>query len=412
MMPVLAPLRNLGERVERVRGRQNLWLFLLAGMFLGITSGMFDTTFNNFLNDTYRISAGTRGWLEFPRELPGFLVAVFSGMLFFLAEAHLASLAVLLLSLGLVGLAFFAPTFNWLLLWMIVQSTGSHLYMPISQTLGVAVAEQDQVGRRLGQLGAVNIAATVAGSALVWLGLGYLGFGYRTVFLLAAVSAIMATFMLARINLHGGGAPERRRVKFVFKKRYRLFYVLNVLFGARKQVFLTFAPWMLIKVFGQPATTIAKLWIVSAVLGIGFRPILGRLIDLLGERVILVGEAVTLVFICLGYGYGPRLGQGSWGIWLVYACFVLDQLLFAVGMARTTYLNKIAESPADLTPTLSLGISIDHAVSMTVPLLGGLAWARYGYQSVFLGAAAIAVVNILAAALVRTRPLSGREIPA
>ncbi|MGE5577628.1 MAG: MFS transporter [Syntrophothermus sp.] len=404
-MQVFTPLRSLGTRVSRVMKRQNLWLFLLAGMFLGLTSGMFDTTFNNFLNDTYRISAGTRGWLEFPRELPGFLVAVFSGMLFFLAEAHMASLAVMLLSLGLVGLAFFAPTFGWLLPWMVVQSTGAHLYMPISQTLGVAVAEKDQVGRRLGQLGAVNIAATVAGSGLVWLGLEHLNFGYRTIFLLAAVSAMMATASLWKINLHNGEVQERRRMKFVFKRRYKLFYALNVLFGARKQVFLTFAPWVLIKVFGQPASTIAKLWIVSAVLGIGFRPLLGKLIDLLGERAILVGEAVALVFICLGYGYGPQLGQGTYGLWLVYLCFVLDQLLFAVGMARTTYLNKIAESPADLTPTLSLGISIDHAVSMTIPILGGLVWSRYGYQSVFLGAAAIAMVNILAAAFVRTRPL-------
>ena len=105
--------------------------------------------------------------------------------------------------------------------------------------------------------------------------------------------------------------------------------------------------------------------------------------------------------------------MGAWGVRLAYACFVLDQMLFAVGMARTSYLKRIAVDPNDLTPTLSLGVSIDHAVSMSLPALGGLLWMRYGYPYVFAVAAAISVVNIFLCNLARvpkqTAPPSHRE---
>src|SRR5690606_7268325 len=130
------------------------------------------------------------------------------------------------------------------------------------------------------------------------------------------------------------------------------------------------------------------------VLGILFRPALGRLIDRIGERPVLVADAAVLALICLGYGLGPGLGWGAWGIRLAYACFVLDQLLFAVGMARTSYLKRIAVDPKDVTPTLSLGVSLDHAVSMTLPALGGLIWTHFGYPYVFVFAAAISAVNM------------------
>lgn len=145
------------------------------------------------------------------------------------------------------------------------------------------------------------------------------------------------------------------------------------------------------------------LWIVSSVLGIAFKPLLGRLVDSWGERKVLMGEAATLVLVCLGYASAEsaRLGELDLGLCLVYACFVADQLLMAVGIARTTYLHKILEAPRDFTPTLALGISVDHVVSMVVPALGGMLWAAMGYEYVFVAAAIVALVNLAVAAQIR-----------
>jgi predicted MFS family arabinose efflux permease len=119
-----------------------------------------------------------------------------------------------------------------------------------------------------------------------------------------------------------------------------------------------------------------------------------------GERFVLMAGAGLLVAVCLGYGFADQLPLAN-PVRLVYVCYVLDHVLFATAMARATYLAKIAESEEDIHATLALGVSIDHAVSMSIPTVGGIVWAKYGYPYVFLGAAAIAVLNLVAAAFVR-----------
>lgn len=186
----------------------------------------------------------------------------------------------------------------------------------------------------------------------------------------------------------------------MLKRRYSLYYLLNVFSGARKQVFVTFGPWVLIKIFGEPAPTIAKLWIVASIIGIFFQPQLGKLIDRVGERVILMADAVILIGVCLGYGFARELPLAR-PVHLVYACYVLDNVMFAAGMARATYMDKIAENESDIHASLSLGVTIDHAVSMSIPTLGGLVWVRHGFPYVFLGVAGIAVCNLIVASFVR-----------
>lgn len=377
----------------------NLRFFILTTAFLGMTNGMFESVFNNYLDDVFHISATTRGFLEFPRELPGFLVAIVSGLLFFLVEVRMAAVATLAIALGLWGLGFLSSSIGTMILWMVIWSAGNHLYMPLSQAIGVEVAEKGQVGRRLGQVGGVQTAAVILGAVTVWIGLDMWNFSYSHIFFLGGASALAAGYFLLHMDISPHKNTTRR--KFIYRQEYKLFYWMAVLFGARKQVFITFGPWVLIKIFDEPASTIAKLWMASSLLGIFFRPLLGRLIDSWGERNVLVADAMALIAVCIGYGFGSHWGGETWGLRIVYACFVLDQLLFAVGMARTTYLHKIAVEPGDLTPSLSLGVSIDHAVSMVVPALGGIIWVLYGYPYVFLAAAGIALVNMFVCSRIR-----------
>ncbi|HHV62676.1 MAG TPA: MFS transporter [Firmicutes bacterium] len=399
--------------------RRNWVLFLSAGVFLGITSGMYDSTFNNYLSDVFSMSASTRGWLEFPREFPGVSIALVSMLLGFLPETRMAALAVAVWALGLAGLAFFTSGFSVLVVWMMLWSLGTHLYLPLSQAIGVSVAEHDRVGKRLGDFAGANTAAIIAGAGFVMVGSRFFGVSYQVIFGLAAFFAVFAAlaFFLMRIRSARSDASDagdtgpslapgpglRSGKRLVLKRKYGLFYALSVLYGARKQVFLTFGPWVLIKVFEQPASTIALLWIISSALGIAFKPMLGRLVDALGERKILMAEAMALVLVCLGYctgGTARPLGINI-GLYLACACFVVDQLLVAVGIARTTYLNKIADTPADLTPTLAMGISMDHVVSMSVPTLGGLLWQAAGYRYVFFAAACVALMNLFIASKIR-----------
>lgn len=391
-------------RREHSGARPNWALFLAAGVCMGVATGIYETIFNNFLSDVHRVTPALRGILEFPREMPGVLVVLVTASLCFIAETRLAALAISLWCLGMFGLGLLSPGMPPLIFWMIVGSTGMHLFMPLNQSIGVAVAEDKDVGRKLGVLGGANTAAAIAGAGLVLLGTGALKIGYTMLFAIAGAVLVLALAGMLLMRMPRCADAGEKRFNLVYKRRYGLYYVLSILYGARKQLFITFGPWVLIKVFHQPAAAIAMLWVIASVLGIFFKPLLGRLVDLWGERRILMGEAGVLILVCAGYaaGWRCRTGGVDLGLGLVYACYVLDQLLIAAGIARTTYLCKIAENRGDVASTAAMGISMDHVVSVVVAALGGLLWKTRGYQAVFLAAMGLALLNMAAAARVKT----------
>jgi hypothetical protein len=113
-----------------------------------------------------------------------------------------------------------------------------------------------------------------------------------------------------------------------------------------------------------------------------------------------------LIIICAGYAFAEKicglLNIRDAALLVISACFVIDQLLNATSMARATYLRKIAVAPEDVSPTLSMGLSIDHAVSMVVPWLGSLVWNAFGYEYVFMLGALIAVGNLIMTRYIKT----------
>jgi len=246
----------------------HLLLFLLAIGFTGMARGVFHTTFNNFLDDTYQISAATRGQLEFPRELPGLLVTVFAGVLSFLPESRVGGIALLCTCTGLFGLAsvnYLGPQFNsWylMILFMFIWSIGNHLIMPVRESIGMSLAKKERWGRRLSQVRTVEAFATIGGAIVVWV--GTTGFEIPPYWLTYSIGALFAlTAAILYLRIRNIGIQIKRR-RLIIRRRYWVYYVLSLLFGARKQIFLTFAPWVLVRIFGQPPVTFAKLWIVSA----------------------------------------------------------------------------------------------------------------------------------------------------
>jgi len=373
----------------------------MAGIVcLGIASGVFEPTFNNYLNDTFDIGADARGFLEFPRELPGFLTALFAGLLFFMSETLIAALCCLAVGAGMVGLALCGANWNLMMALMILWSLGTHLMMPIRSSIGMHLSHKRRKGTRLGQIAGANLAAALIGSGFVVLSLKYLHATYTATFMFGGIAALIGGVVFLFMRL-----PEAhlKRPKFVWHPSYWLFYTLALLFGARKQIFITFGPWVLVRVFDQPAYVIAQLWIAAAILGVVIQPLLGRAIDHFGERRVLVIDSLLVLAVCAGYGLSHRIESRQLALWLLYVCYVADHLLFGVNMARTTYLSKIVVKKEHISPTLSLGISINHAVSMSLPAVGGLVWIKFGHPAVFLFAGGVALLMLLFSSFVQTR---------
>lgn len=380
------------------RIRRDFLLFFIAVSVAAFSQSVIDSVFNNFLAESFSITDLQRGVLEFPRELPGFLVIFFSALFAFLSIRRMAALANLFAAVGILCVGFFSIDFSFMLLWLFIFSTGQHLFMPLASTIGMEFADEGNAGSRLGQFnGAMNLAAIV-GSFLIFIGFKYLDFSFSIAFTISAAGFLTVSALMFFMK---PDKPLPARTRFKLRKEYRLFYWLNILFGTRKQIFLTFAPWVLVKIFNQRTEVVATLLTAGGIIGIFFKPLLGRAIDRLGERFILMAEAALLVFVCAGYGFARDIFTEDVAMYIVFACYVIDQLLMSVSMARATYMRKIALSPADISQTLTMGVTIDHIFSITIALVSGAIWITLGYQYVFLLAACIAFVNFFSASLVK-----------
>jgi hypothetical protein len=382
-------------------------LFMLASACIGISQSIDASVFNNFLSDTFHLTVSQRTILEFPRELPGFLVVFVSGALIFLGDVRIASIANMLAAFGLLGLGYLSPDFYVMMAWMTLYSMGQHLFMPMSNSIGMNLAEGVGLGKVLGRINGLNTAAYLGTSLITALIFRYVKVNYSIAFTVGAIAFTCSSVLILFMKPN---KPKSVGKKLVFRKEYTLFYWLNVLYGARKQIFLTFGPWVLIKVFSQGVSTFAILGFFIAGLGIVVKPFVGNMIDMKGERFVLAFEAVVLIVICSGYAAAEslsgHLGIEGAALFLICACYVIDQLLNATSMARATYLKKIAVIPEDVSPTLSMGLSIDHAVSMVVPWLGSLVWNAFGYEYVFVLGAFIAVGNLALTRYIKT----GQEV--
>jgi predicted MFS family arabinose efflux permease len=377
------------------RDARDMRLFIFASVLMGLGGCVNASIFNNYLKDVFRLDVARRTFLEFPREAPGFLVSIFIASLAMLGEVRIAFVANLAASAGMMALGWIPASFALMVSSVFVFSTGQHVYMPLGNAIGMGFAEKGREGSVLGRISSINTLALVCGTLLLLALLRLANLSYRSAFTAGSVLYLAAALaLLAMSPRRSPGVPKR----IVIKRRYARYYALSVLYGARKQLFITFGPWMLVDLFRQPVQTMTLLFLVISVVGIGAQPLVGRLTDRFGPRAVLGGEALLTIAVCIIYAFAPELLPAGAALVAVSGCYVIDQASNAVTMSRAIYVGRIAEDPSDVSPTLSLGISIDHIVAMFLPMLGGLAWrsaGERGYRWVFLGGAAVAAVNFL-----------------
>ena len=378
---------------------------LLATVFFGAAAGIFGATLNNYLAEAHGFDAAARGWLEVPRELPGFLIMFITGALLTVAsESQVASLAMLLTGVGAVGLGFLSPTTAAVVVFVAIWSLGDHVIFAVEGPIALRLAHSGREGRRLGQFGGARNLGTIVGVGLVFSLAKLVGGRYDVFYALAAVSALVAGAFYGSLRLWRASVRSKR---LVFNRRYHLFYAISALFGVRKQIFLAFGAWVLVQLHGVSVSTIALLYFIAATLGVVMRPLLGEVIDWLGERTVLAVDELLLLAVCLAYAFASDLLPVPFDLWLLYTAYVADSVLFALRVARTTYLGKIADDPTDITPTIAAGITIDHAVAMSLPVVSGYVWEAFGFRWVFLLAGAIAFVGFFVCLRIRVPAVAG-----
>ncbi len=348
-----------------------------VGIFLGVTFSLF----NNFVVARLAIEPHHLGYVEALREVPGFLNALFIALMIRLSPSLVAGLALVVMGAGVMAYSQITSIFS-LALYSVIWSIGFHCWMPLEQTLALNFSPAGHKGKWLGQLGSVSGLACLLGIGLCLLLLPYLD--YEGLYVLAGGVVVLGGVALLLVTRNRTTNQEKG---FVFKRRYRFYYALQFLQGCRRQMFLTFAIFALVKVHGMPVETTMVLILINQVFTTLAAPTMGRLVDRCGERVMLSLSYSGLIFVFSGYGvveYLPAL----------YVLYCTDNLIFFGDIALTTYIHKIAPEE-DLKPTLSMGVTMNHVAAVIAPVAGGLAWYFFGYQVIFFSGAVLAFISLL-----------------
>jgi predicted MFS family arabinose efflux permease len=363
--------------------RRGLSFVGLAAAFVGLALTLQITLNNNFLVGEIGISGFQAGLLEAVRESCGIAALGIFVLIAGLTEPAIASIFLVLIALGM-GSYSMAPTYRFVMLLSVTWSLGFHVWAPLPNSMTLALAEPGKAGARLGQVGAAGALGSAAGLGIAFL-LTFLGVKIRPLYVIAGVAALLAAAACL-------GIPRRIKAagpSFVIRRRYARYYVLNFLEGWRKQIAIAFGGFLLVKIHHAGLLDIIVLAAIIQTIGYFASPRVGKLIDRVGERKVLVFYYALVTVLFLGYAF-------LHGKYVLYTVYVLDNATFVFNTGLTTYVNKIAPR-SEHRPTLSMGVAANHVASVVMPFLGGILWTILGYQWAFLigipaAAASIAIV--------------------
>lgn len=394
-----------------------MFFILISAVAFG--NGLSDGVYSNYFKEVYQVTAFQRGFIEFPRELPGVLCAFVIGALGFLGDVRVTLIAQILAAIGVTVLGLFTPTFGIMLIFLFINSLGMHLFMPLQDAIGMSLAEPDQIGRRMGQYSSVRAAFSLIAALLVFFGFrtGFFNFltSVKWIFIVAAGAffcAVMITVVMIRQIKPQKSAV--RKTKLVLRKQYRYYYFLTILKGVQKQIALVYGTWIIVDLLLKKADTIALLTIVVTFISIFFLSKLGKWMDQFGIKKMMYLDAITFIGVYIAYGFlvwgivSGILPDHGWSVLLIYLLFISDRLSMQIGMVNAIYLRSIAWDHEEVTSTLSLGLSLDHAVTILAAMAGGYIWTKWGSQWVFFFAAAFSLGNLIVA--YRVQPEKEKEV--
>uniref|UniRef100_I2PYD2 Arabinose efflux permease family protein n=1 Tax=Desulfovibrio sp. U5L TaxID=596152 RepID=I2PYD2_9BACT len=374
----------------RASGRADILLFLLVST-IASTAGLqaWQTLINNFAVEAAHLGADQIGFVQSIREVPGFLSMLVVYVLLVFSEQRAASLAVLLLGVGLCLTGYF-PSFWGLTLTTLVMSTGFHYYEPLNQSLTLQHFNTFEAPVVLSRIRAVGALANIAVGVVIYFladAMGYTGMFAAT----GAVVAAVGVWGLFKKPCETNVPPQKK--KMYLRRKYWLYYLLTFLEGSRRQIFIVFAVYLLVKKFDYSIQSITILFVINNAINYFLNPMIGRAINHFGERQLLSIEYGGMILVFLTYAYTDS--HITAGI-----MYVLDFLIFNFSVGVRTYYQKIA-APEDMASGMAMGFTINHIAAVVVPVLGGVLW-MVDYKIPFFIGVGLGVVSLAFTQLIRT----------
>ncbi|WP_417257973.1 MFS transporter [Celeribacter sp.] len=376
-------------------------LFLMA-FAMPIAFNTWSALLNNFVIEAAGFTGVEIGWLHTVREIPGFLAVGVIALLMFMREQVLGLVALLLLGVATAVTAFF-PSLGGILVVTMLSSIGFHYYETVNQSLQLQWLSKERAPIVIGRLMAAGSAASLLAYGSLMLTWKAFELSYALVYMVGGgFTALVALFAMFAYPQFEEPSPQKRSI--VLKRRYGLYYALQFMAGARRQIFVVFAAFMMVEKFGFEVHQVTGLFLINFVVNIVVAPMMGKLVAVRGERFVLVLEYIGLIIVFLMYGGIYWLG---WGVVLAATLYVIDHMLFGLAFALKTYFQKIAD-PEDIAPTAAVAFTINHIAAVFLPAALGYLWI-VSPSGVFILAASMAFVSLLLALLIPRNPRKGNE---
>lgn len=388
------PESQTSQNIPQRKYWQNPQVLLLAMMFLmSFGFGVWQVLLNNFVIEKANFTGVEIGILQSVREVPGFLAFTAVFVLLIIKEQTFAvlSLAVMFAGIALTGLM---PFEYGLYFTTVVMSIGFHYYETINKSLTLQWLDKSETAHFMGRALSVKAIASLTAYALIFVAMKLLGVSYLWMYLTVGLLGFIAAVFIFKRFVHFHDVDIQRK-HLLMRKRYWLYYALVFLSGARRQIFVVFAGFMMVEKFGYSVADISLLFILNYVFNYFFAVRIGKFIGVIGERKALVIEYVGLIAVFTGYAFVQNAH-------LAAGLYVVDHLFFAFAIAVTTYFQKIADK-GDIASTASVSFTINHIAAVVIPAILGMVWV-VSHSAVFLVGVVFAVLSLICAFNVPAKP--------
>ena len=348
---------------------------------------------NNFAVERVSFTGVEIGILQSLREIPGFLAFAVVFMLLLLREQTLGLVALLLLGIG-TAITGALPTTVGLYMTTVLMSVGFHYYETVRQSLVLQLVSKEEAPHFLGQLIAVGSFSGLVSYCLIWLGIDLVGLEMEWIYFLGGVLTIIIT-LFCWSTFPKFPEKVRQHRKLFLRKRYWLYYLITFLAGARRQIFVVFAGFLMVEKFGFSVSEITLLFLVNVALNIYLAPKVGKFIAICGERRALAFEYIGLICVFTAYAFVDSA-------WFATILYLVDHIFFSMAIAIKTYFQKIAD-PADMASQAGVAFSINHIAAVVVPVTLGFFWL-VSPSIVFLVGAGISSISLVLVCLIPKKP--------
>lgn len=378
-------------------------VFLLSILITSLGYGLYKGMLDNYLAEIVMMGEMDRGVTEFFRELPGVLLVFILAAFYMLSAESLYKVGAVIMLIGMGMQTVIAPHKVLVILAICIFSLGEHIQLGMKNTLSLQYAKPGRGGEALGAQNASAQIGTLVGYGVIVVVFSLFSGEavYKFFFMIAAI--LMGISAVCAMKITGRSETDKSKSRFYFHKKYSKYYMLEMFYGARKQVFFTFGPYVLILFYGANAAMISLLFALSAIACFFASPIVGRIIDKLGYKIVMISDTLILVIVCFFYGFAHHIFPHDVAFIVCCVNYILDSVISLASMAANVYVQDLADNQEEVKATISTGVSINHVITIFIALFGGWIWQTLGIELLFIISAVLGLCNSAYAATIKVR---------